>query len=114
MSFKDQILQDFKTFLASGEHFEDIVYSPADGYDKPIKAIVERQRFGPIEPDRHMSLNNQCEIFVANDPTSGISSIKKNSDKVIFPMDEGGEPVEWTIVEVLFNDASIWHLRVTR
>lgn len=115
MSLKSDLAKDFiDNFLMDDEFAEDIIYSPKEDYERTIRAVVVRERVQPNEPDRHMSLNRECEIYIVNDAAKGITSINKNNDTVSFPVQIGGDSVDWTVVEIISHDDGVWHLRVTK
>ncbi|MBI5147763.1 MAG: hypothetical protein HZA37_01265 [Parcubacteria group bacterium] len=115
MTLKDKLLEDAKNAFLNVEEFaEGVTYAPYGGSPKGINAVVVRERLEASGPDRGMSLGRECEIFIANDVATGVTSINKNNDKVSFPVQVGGTPVSWTVVEILGHDEGIWHLRVIK
>ena len=115
MAFTDQILADFKNcILNTNEFAEPISYTPGGGSPKTINAILVRERLTSKGPDRGIALNRDCEIYIANDAIAGVTLVNKNNDKASFPVQKGGSPVTWQIVEVMYHDDSVWHLRATK
>jgi len=116
MSLKEQIQKDMvNVFMNSDEFAESIMYSPADSTDREINAIVNRERLKPDPLSDNRKLSRQAEIYIANDPDSGVSKVIKGQDKVSFPVYEGDtESVDWVVVDVLEQDLSGWKLLVQR
>ena len=115
MTLKEQMLTDFKNvFLNSDEFGETISYTPYGSSLLSIKAIIDRERLQADGPDRGMALRRDCEIWIANDATYGVTSVNKNNDTVSFPVQIGGSNVTWKVIEVLYHDDACWHLRVVR
>ena len=115
VNFDSKLLDDAKlAFLNASEFAEVISYTPFGGAAKLLSALIVRERLESKGPDHSISITRGAEIFVANDAVSGVTSINKNNDKVSFPVQIGGPPVIWTVVEILQHDEGMWHLRVIR
>ncbi len=115
VNFDTKLLDDAKlAFLNSSEFAEIVSYTPYGGSAKFINAIIMRERLESKGPDQSIALTRGCEIFIANDAVAGVTSINKNNDKVSFPVQVGGTPVIWTVVEILQHDDAMWHLRVIK
>lgn len=113
MTLKSQMDDDMiNTFLNSNEHAEAISYTPYGGVAKSINAIVLRRRLDGIGPDRGMTMAKTCEIYIANNATSGVASVDKGRDKVSFAALVGGTARTWTVLEVMDSDDGAWHLLV--
>ncbi len=114
MAFINQILTDFKNILSTGEFSEAITYTPSGGSPKSLSAVIVRERTDAKGPDHHISLQQGCEIYIANDAVAGVTSINKNNDAVNFPVQKGGTPLDWRVVEIIYHDDALWHLRLTK
>jgi hypothetical protein len=111
MAFKDNLAQDVaETFLNSDEFAEEITYTPKGGAAKVIKALVNRKRIDPAYEDAGRVLLNQCEIFIANDETSGIASVNKGEDLVSLSEIIGQAAINWVVADILGQDEGVWHL----
>ena len=112
MAFKSQIKEDaLNCFLNTDEFAEEITYTPAGGQERIIKAVVNRGKITPTRQDELHTLQNQAEVFVLNDETSGISLINKKDDRITLT-DLEGDLKECRIVEILNKDDALWHLLV--
>ena len=108
------MLTDFKNILASGEFAESVIYTPGGGTPKNISAVIVRERTEAKGPDHHISLQQGCEIYIASDAMAGVVSINKNNDTITFPLQKGGTPIDWRVVEIVYHDDALWHLRLTK
>ncbi|MCX5712123.1 MAG: hypothetical protein NTY47_03495 [Candidatus Omnitrophica bacterium] len=114
-SFKDQLSVDaVNAFLNDDEFAEEIDYTPKGGTVKMIKAIVNRQRVQPSGEDSGRTLSTQFEILIANDVTYGVASINKAGDTVVLAEREGGELVTFRVVDILSQDAGMFHLLIQK
>lgn len=115
MSFKDNLKKDaLNCFLIADEFAEAIQYTPKSGSPKTIKAVINRKRLTPGGEESGRTLQNQIEIFIANDSTYGIDSINKGGDEVFFPEVLGGADVNFVVVDILGEDQGMWHLLVQK
>ena len=115
MSFKDNLKRDaLNCFLTADEFAEAIQYTPKGVTQKTIKAIINRKRIIPGGEESGRILQNQIEIFIANDPTYGIESVNKGGDEVLFPEVLGGIDVNFVVVDILGEDRGMWHLLVQK
>ena len=80
MSFKDNLKRDaLNCFLTVDEFAEENQYTPKNGSPKTIKAVINRKRLTPGGEESGRTLQNQLEIYIANDSSYGIPSINKAS-----------------------------------
>ena len=115
MSFKDNLKKDaLNCFLTLDEFAEAIEYTPKNGSPKTIKAVINRKRLIPGGEESGRTLQNQIEIFIANDPTYGVASVNKGGDEVLFPEVLGGIDVNFVVVDILGEDQGMWHLLVQK
>ena len=114
MSFKTQLSQDAGVFLNPGEFAETILYTPKNGTAKSIKAVIDRKRINPAAEDVGRTLVNQSEIFVAFGADAGVSAVNKGGDIVSFPVNLGGTPIDWAVIDILGQDECLWHLLVQK
>lgn len=111
MGLKERFSADaIDCFLNTGEFAEDITYTPKGGAAKVIKAVVSRKRIDPASEDAGRVLLNQCEIFIANDETAGITSINKGGDLVSLAEVIGGPLIDWVVADILAQDEGVWQL----
>ena len=113
MSFKDQIKNDaVNCFLNGNEFAEDVLYTPAGGEARVIKAIVERRRLAPAGEDSNRLLVDSVEIIIARDPVYGIADITKglSADEVVLAEVIGGPGVHFFVADILGQDEAMWHL----
>lgn len=112
MSFKDQLSVDvINCYLNNAEFAEVITYTPEGQADREINAIVVRGRLEPGSEDQGRGLQNQVEIYIANDSIEGITSVDKKDDRITLN-DVEGTSREARIIEVLHKDEGAWHLLV--
>ena len=112
MSLKDQFPLDvIDCFLNTAEFAEVIIYTPEGQSAKDINAIVVRGRLEPGSEDQGRGLQNQVEIYIANDATEGVTSVDKKDDRITLN-DVEGTNREARIIEVLHKDEGAWHLLV--
>jgi len=110
MSLKDQFPLDvINCFLNTAEFAEVITYTPEGEAPKDINAIVVRGRLEPGSEDQGRGLQNQVEIYIANDTTEGVTSVDKKDDRITLN-DVEGTSREARIIEVLHKDEGAWHL----
>jgi hypothetical protein len=115
MSFKDNLKRDtLNCFLKPDEFAEAIQYTPKNGSPKTIKAVINRKRLNPGGEESGRTLQNQIEIFIANDSTYGVASINKGGDEVLFPEVIGGIDVNFVVVDILGEDQGMWHFLVQK
>lgn len=115
MTLKSQMGDDaVKSFLNSAEFAESIVYTPSGGSPKTINAVIVRKRLDADQQDQGHLLENQCEVYVANDATSGVTSVTKGKDILSFPERVGGASVDWFVEDVIQKDDGMWHLVVQK
>lgn len=113
MSFKTKLTTDFKSvFLNRDEYAENIKYTPSGQSQRTIKAIVIRKRLSSSGEDTGRILQNQAEIYIANDSTYGVTSVDKGDDIVAMPEIEGGSDINWAIIDILEKDGGCWHLLI--
>ncbi len=112
MSLKDRFSADvIDCFLNTAEFAEMITYTPQGGVAKDINAIVVRGRLEPGSEDQGRGLQNQAEIYIANDTVEGVTSVDKKDDRITLD-DVEGTIREARIIEVLHKDDGAWHLLV--
>lgn len=115
MSFKDNLKRDaLNCFLTVDEFAEAIQYTPKNGSPKTIKAVINRKRLTPGGEESGRTLQNQLEIYIANDSSYGIPSINKGGDEVVFPEVLGGNDVNFVVVDIFGEDQGMWHLLVQK
>lgn len=113
MSLKDQIKNDaVNCFLNGNEFAEDILYAPAGGQARVIKAIVERKRLSPVSEDSSRALVDSIEIMISRDQVYGIAEITKgmDADEVVLSEAIGGSGVNYFVADILGQDEGMWHL----
>lgn len=112
MSLKDQFSLDvINCFLNTAEFAEVIIYTPEGEAGKEINAIVVRGRLEPGSEDQGRGLQNQVEIYIANDATEGVTLVDKKDDRITLD-DVEGTSRQARIIEVLHKDEGAWHLLV--
>lgn len=112
MSLKGRFSADvIDCFLNTAEFAEVITYTPQGQAAKDINAIVVRGRLEPGSEDQGRGLQNQVEIYIANDAVEGVTSVDKKDDRITLD-DVEGTIREARIIEVLHKDAGAWHLLV--
>lgn len=112
MSLKDQLSLDvIDCFLNTAEFAEVITYTPYGQSDKDINAIVVRERLLPGSENQSRSLQNQAEVYIANDAAEGVVSIDKKDDRITLN-DIEGVSRQARILEILYKDEGAWHLLV--
>ena len=85
MSFKDNLKRDaLNCFLTPDEFAEMIQYTPKNGSPKTIKAVINRKRLSPGGEESGRVLQNQIEIYIANESTYGVDSVIKAGMKFYF------------------------------
>lgn len=114
MTFRDAIASDQKTFLGNSEFEESITYTrkkPTTGETeiKTIKAVVERPL---VMPTNHAGMRfpqNVYDVWIANDATLGITSVKIGQD-IVELTTISGATIEMRITKIIDQDAGMWHL----
>jgi multidrug efflux pump subunit AcrB len=138
MTFKDQMTNDMgNVFLNSDEFAEDIIYTPYNDNAKNIKAVIERERLQPDGLDNGQRLSRQAEIYISNDPVTGITEVTKGQDVVLmqkfeevnYLQDTNGnyiqdtdgnyivlsrQRIQWVVVDILQQDQAGWRLLIQR
>lgn len=115
MSFKDNLKKDaLNCFLTPDEFAEAIQYTSKNGTPKTVKAVINRKRLNPGGEESGRVLQNQIEIYIANDSTYGVDSVNKGGDEVLFPEVLGGIDVNFIVVDILAEDQGMWHLLVQK
>ena len=115
MSFKDLLLEDVKNCLLNTNEFaESITYTPKNGSPKTIKAIIVRSRLEPGGEDTGRILRNQCEVYIANDATDGVTSVDKGDDQLQFPELVGGSDITWVAIDIISKNEGLWRLLVEK
>jgi len=115
MSFKTKLTSDFKSVMLNLNEFaEQIKYTPSGQSQRTIKAIVVRKGLNIPGQDTGRILNNQAEIYIANDSTYGVTEINKGEDLVDMPEIEGESDVQWAVADILGKDEGCWHLLVSK
>ena len=112
-NFKFIMASDAGNAVLNGNEFaEDVVYTPAGGQAKTIKAIVERKRLMPASPDSGRVLLGTLEVMIARDAVLGVLTINKgqNPDQVFVPEVVGGPQVNFFVADILKQDEGMWHL----
>jgi hypothetical protein len=112
-TFKSIMASDAGSAVLNGNEFaEDVVYTPAGGQSKTIKAIVERRRILPASEDSNRVLVGTLEITIARDAVLGILNISKgqNPDQVLVSQVIGGSGVNFFVADILSQDEGMWHL----
>ena len=108
MGFKDQMKSDTAgVFLNGNEFAEQIMYN-----DKSIDALVIRKRIEPSGQNHLRSPRKQCEVYIANDPESGIVSVDIGNDTVRLPEYTGQSASDWVVEDIISCDETIWHILV--
>jgi hypothetical protein len=92
---------------------ETVVYIPAVGAERGIKAIVERNGIGRVAGTKQ-GTGPELAISVANSISDGISSaeFKKNQDKIRLAVNFGETPQDRLLVKILDQDAGMLVLEV--
>lgn len=114
MTFRSQTLTDFlNTILNTDEMAESISYTPNGSAAITIKAIINRSPLQSNAADNGMTLTDECEVFVANDATYGVTTVTKN-DTLSFPKRIGDSNSTWRVIEIVEKDDAAWRLRVRK
>lgn len=116
MSLRTGMLADMAyCILNNDEHAENIVYTPYGGTAKTIKAVAIRERLQTSPQDAGRAIHRQAEVYIANDATYGMATVKKGQDEIQMAVYDGGSPmVVWSVIDILANDAGAWRLLVQR
>ena len=115
MTLKDQMpLDAANCMLNTNEFAEAVIYKPSGGAPKTINALVVRRQIEADEQDQGHVLENQCEVYVANHASSGVTSVQKGKDILSFPEQLGGISTDWFVVDVVYKDDGMWRLLVQR
>ncbi len=113
MTLKTQMSSDaIKVYLNSDEFAEVITYTPKGGSAKSIKAVIVRNRLEAGTEDAGRILRNQCEVYIANDATDGVTSVDKGDDILQFPEQVGGSNISWVVEDIISKSGGMWHLLV--
>lgn len=105
MTLRQVIVSDaVSVFLSTDDFAEDVVYTPALGNLRPIKAVIIRD--GLVQNLKDDSDSASIEVHVANSDTVGIASYDINCgrDKLTFSDRPGEAPTVHTIQRLLSHD----------
>lgn len=115
MTFKDQIKSDMvNIFLNENEFAEEIYYTPKDGAEKTINAIVNRQPLDPAAETGNRTIVGQIELEIANDATYGVATITRGGDKARVREIEGGAFKTYVVADIINSDSGSWKLLVRK
>ena len=115
MGFKDQVKRDALDIFLNPDQFAETVTYTKDGVPKQIQAVVVRKPQQPASEDNARIGVNDFEIYISNDPTYGIDTIRRGKDKVTLSVYEGSSQVcDCLVVEVLEADLGLWHLVIRK
>lgn len=123
MTFISELQEDFATVFCDPMEFgESIVYiakrsdyiestaAPGSG-DKNISARVSRNEPNPQRDDIDTDFPvNGVRFYISKDPTSGITSVSVNQDKIKAPIKLGGTIVVMIVSKILSETIAMWHL----
>lgn len=110
MTFPALALSDFISILNASEISEEVSYIPNGGTAKTINVIVDRKQFDRFSVSDGVALKKTCEIMVANDSDSGVTSITRNHDQVMLAEYPGGTAIAWRVVDIMDVDSISWKL----
>lgn len=85
-------------------HFAEwVVYQPAKGSPRRIKAVVDRQSPVPIGESRPIQF---MLVEVDNDPITGITAVEIDTgrDRILLPREVGGQPESRDIGQIQSQD----------
>lgn len=115
MTFQDQTLNDAKDCLMNTDEFaEEVVYTPYGGSAKTVDAIVVREQIQKNEQALGQIGERVFELYILNDATLGVTSVKKGQDIVSLPVLIGGSSVNFSVVDIISKDDALWHLSIQR
>lgn len=93
------------------EFSEQITYTPHGDVSKTIKAVIDRSPVRILEHGGRQFSQKVIELWIINNATNGVSSVKPGFDTVAFKVrlsDECDTTVR--VVTVLESDRGMWHL----
>lgn len=111
MAFDETI---FRAAIFGGIGFqEDVTYTKRDASTRVIKAIVDRNAPGAVNP-LNGSLASTIIVAVANDATTGISSAEVDTkvDTITLATRVGGDNATHRVVRIVSHDAGVMTLEV--
>lgn len=115
MTFKTSALADLTNVILNSDEFaEAVTFKPKTGAQKTIKAVIFRSELQPLDMNAGRGLTKTCRVIIAKDATAGATTIVKGFDKFSFPEVEGGTAIDWTIVDVVSEDFSMFNLTVRK
>lgn len=95
------------------DHFgEEVTFSPYGGSPRTIDAIVTRQMPVPLSEVPTQLLPN-IDVWIRRHATNGALTINVNQDTITTPVQIGGSAVAQLITDILFEDASWFHLSIS-
>jgi hypothetical protein len=84
VSFKDQMLADFKNvFLNTDEFAETVIFMAADGSTRSIKAVVVRGDIGARD-ETDYGVMQMMTVSVANDAVNGVTPAQITGREAMF------------------------------
>ena len=112
MGVKDALLNDAKKFLLDVETFaESVTYYPHVDYggtasSRTINAMVVRNQIQTFDADGGEVIVPSFDVYVANDPVSGISAneINTGGDQIALPVREGKTAEKRSIMHLVNQD----------
>ena len=86
---------------------ESVTYKPISGNNKLINIHVDRR---PPEYVDGEIVASTIEVWMQNHGSKGMTTIDKNGDTISIPSRRGGSASDHVIVEIIDQDAGMWHL----
>lgn len=113
MSFQTQLAVDMVTTFADTAYFgESVSYTPSGGSPVTRNAVI-RRRVTPRDMNRGSveSPINTFEVWIANDATTGVASVKAGFDTVAFKkVLSDAANTTFRVTKILHQDPGAWHL----
>lgn len=113
MALSDVFAADAVALMSPEEGGEEILYRPASGASRTVRALVSRAPLVPNEPGRKASANRVFELVIPKGD-DGVDVVQKSLDIVEIAPVRGAAAEEMRVVEVLAEGLGSWRLKVRR
>jgi hypothetical protein len=111
VTFQENLTADLAVLLNTDEFAESVTYTPSGGSAKTINALVDRNPMRMLEAAAMGFQQAGLEIYIANDATLGVTSVKEGLDTVTLKLRQGDSSTTVLIVKkVVESDLQMFRL----
>jgi hypothetical protein len=113
MSLQTDMAGDMAEMVHTDVFGETITYTPSGGSAKSIAALVDRTPLRPTEHGGQTVPQNMTEIWIINNATTGVASVKPGFDTVALKAKlSDAATTTMRVTKLLYHDAGTWRLEV--